>query len=278
MSMQITIDPMELLNTAVLLGTSAVELADVGSTLRSCTSCAMPPELRTSIDDVVATADRVLDEMAGQLRSQAGDLARRAVLAANDMLTAAGYPPLPGTTTANAPVMSGPGIVGGVSFSDAISTSPGSTGAGIVGGVHFGSVTILNPDGSPAVPMAGTSIVGGISFSDAISTSPGATGSAIIGGGGSYSGFAGMMLAGAQRQQDSQERLMNALKAASASGASFPASTFPMPGALSLSDIPSMTNPILRPSEGSVIRREEDRTGKKIPYLTPFEKEWFGVV
>ena len=133
MTWTITIDPVELMDTAVLLGTSAVELTDIGSTLRSCTSCAMPPEVRNSVDAIVATTDLVLDEMAAQLRSEAANLAQRAIIAANDMLTAAGYPPLPGTTTTPNP---GPTITPDVA---------------VIGGTSWSDFTIIQPDGTPYV-------------------------------------------------------------------------------------------------------------------------------
>jgi hypothetical protein len=122
-------------------------LADIGSTLRSCTNCAMPPEVRTSIDAIVATTDRILDEMATQLRTEAANLAQRAVIAANDMLTAAGYPPLPGATTA---------------------TTTATTAT--IGGNTWGAITIENPHGTLATAsqtvalrerIGGQSIVGG---------------------------------------------------------------------------------------------------------------------
>ena len=132
----ITIDPKELIDTAVLLATSAVELADIGFTLRACTGCEMPATVRTSIDAVVATADRVLDDMAAALRSEAADLAQRAVVAANDMLTAAGYAPLPGTITP--PTAANAGLIGGGNFGSTTSSSPfgsgGSFYTGYVGG------------------------------------------------------------------------------------------------------------------------------------------------
>jgi hypothetical protein len=272
MSMTITIDPMELMNTALLLGTSAVELDDVGSTLRACTSCPMPPDVRNSVDAVVATLDRVLDDMAAQLRNEGSNLARRAVVAANDMLTAAGYPPLPGTTTITSSDLTGAGIVGGNNFSGSITTSADLLGSGLVGGSTFSSAITTSPG------LGGSFIIGGNNFSSAITTSPGVSGAGIIGGGTRWDGIAGLGVAIAEARQNSQERLTRALNAASASGASIPAGTFPMPGALSLASIPSFSNPFLRPSEGDILIREENRTGRRIPYLTQSEKEWFGVV
>lgn len=177
MSNLITVDPKELMETAVLLMTSAVELDDIGSTLRACTGCQMPSDVRGTVDTFVATLDRILDDMAAGLRNEARDLGQRAVTAANDMLTAAGYAPLPGTTVTT--------------------TEPAPY-------VHSGIIWNNPPSDS--------------------------------------SGYGGTMALAAASQK-SQERLTAALNRASASGATVPAGSFPMPGALSLTSLPTPYNP-----------------------------------
>lgn len=132
--MRITVEPQELMNVAALLATSAVELADIGATLRSCTGCEMPAGVRSSVDNIVATADRVFDDMAVTLRGEAADLVRRAIVAAIDMDLASGLtvnqiraqvglPPIAvaapvswrnwGTIASAGSLLSGPGIIGG---------------------------------------------------------------------------------------------------------------------------------------------------------------------
>ena len=190
MSTTITIDPRELMDTAVLLGSSAVELADLGSTLRSCTACAMPPEVRNGVDALVAVADRIFDDMAVQLRSEAANLAQRAIIAANDMLTAAGYPPLPGTnvTTAAGPdVASGVSVIGGNTGPGFAITDPGGSpvvtpSTMTLGGNSWGTLTTTHPDGSPVVTSS-TMTLGGNSWGAPV----------ILGTGGSTSSVGGLV-------------------------------------------------------------------------------------
>ncbi len=128
--MRVTVDPLELMTMAVALGTSAVEVADVGTSLHSCVDCSMPPDIRHKVDQIVATIDTVLDTSASVLRAEAADLAQRSLIATNDSLAAA-----------------------------SLATAP--TPVSTVGGSHFGAVTITNIDGSPAAPMPSVATVGG---------------------------------------------------------------------------------------------------------------------
>jgi hypothetical protein len=180
--MRVTVDPQELMNVAALLATSAVELADIGSTLRACTGCEMPPGVRSSVDSVVATADRLFDDMAVGLRGEAADLVRRAIVAAIDMDLASGLTVDQIRAQVGLPPLAVATPVGGTNWS-----------------------TIASPASLPS------------------------------GGGGTYS------LAGAM--QNSQERQQKLFAKLSASGANTSSGSFPMPGSMSLSSLPTSYNP-----------------------------------
>ena len=281
MTWRITIDPVELMDTAVLLGTSAVELADIGSTLRTCTGCAMPPEVRTSVDNLVAVADRLFDDMALQLRAEATNVAQRAIIAANDMLTAAGYPPLPGTTTTPTPgaAVNGMGTT---------SISPGiSFNAGLIGGNNWGTITM-----SPGTSFNAGLIGGGTGTT---STSSGMSfGAGLIGGGMGFTPVSSApslltgiivsphnrndpLLNATARNDEKIRHLQAALKSASNSGATIASGSLPMPGVLSLSSLPAFSDPTLQMSEHIAIAKEEQRLGRKVPYLTPEAKKYYGI-
>ena len=215
--MHITIDPQELMNVAAHLAGSARELADVGSTLRSCTACEMPASVRSSVDAIVAMADRVLDEMAVGLRGEVHDLVRRAILTAIDMDLAAGLT---------------------VDQIRAQVGLPPTTGVALIGGSNWGTIT------SAGSLPSGAGIIGG-------STS----GSG--GGGGTYAIAAAI--------DASRKRQKNILDGLAARGATIPAGSFPMPGARSLSSLPTFSNPMLQMSEHVAIGKEEARTGNASP-------------
>ena len=193
MSTTITIDPRELMDTAVLLGSSAVELADLGSTLRSCTGCAMPPQVRSGVDALVAVADRIFDDMAIQLRNEAANLAQRAIIAANDMLTAAGYPPLPGTSPAIAAGPTAVSVIGGSSVNSAsLSTSifPGGPNIGMFDDGADGVVDLEEILGQSTVNMGlrhhiapqSTMTIGGNSWGPPVVASAGGGANSSVGG------------------------------------------------------------------------------------------------
>jgi hypothetical protein len=190
--------------------------------------------------------------MALQLRTEAADLAQRAIIAANDILTAAGYPPLPGTTTTPtpAPTISAP-LVGGNNWGTI--TGPSfNFGANVIGG-GSGSWGTL------------TGLPEGFSF-----------GANVIGGGGGYgpsgvSGNPSVRIAEAiQKSIDTQETML-------ASGIMIPSGSFPMPGALSLSSLPTPSNPFLEMSEHIAIGKVEDELGRPVAYLTQGDKDYFGI-
>ena len=303
MTWRITIDPVELMDTAVLLGTSAVELADIGSTLRTCTGCAMPPEVRTSVDNLVAVADRLFDDMALQLRAEATNVAQRAIIAANDMLTAAGYPPLPGTTTTPTPgtnvngmgttsispgMSFNAGLIGGGQGMGTTSISPGiSFNAGLIGGNNWGTITM-----SPGTSFNAGLIGGGTGTT---STSSGMSfGAGLIGGGMGFTPVSSApslltgiivsphnrndpLLNATARNDEKIKQLQAALKSASNSGATIASGSLPMPGVLSLSSLPAFSDPTLQMSEHIAIAKEEQRLGRKVPYLTPEAKKYYGI-
>jgi hypothetical protein len=159
----------------------------------------MPATTRSSVDAIVATLDRALDDMAAGLRGEASELARRAVVAANDMLTAAGLPPLPGTAPTAGPTLIGGGHFGTITNSHQPTTMT-------LGGNHFGTVTITNPDGTPYVAPA-TMTIGGNTWGSITAMAPSGTviGATTMIGGGIRNDPTGL-LALAQVQQNSHDR------------------------------------------------------------------------
>lgn len=175
--MMIRIDPMELVETSRVLGGAATEAADIGTQLAACVRCPMPPAVRTSVDRLVAAADAVLDSIAVQLHAEAVELARRAVIAANDSLVAA----------------TGGAVGGGPAGAFA-------AGSMVIGGNTSPSFTILNADGSPAGPMPSMAVIGGNSWS------PPSMGSALTGVIGAPTGDGWGLMSIARMQQTFSER------------------------------------------------------------------------
>jgi hypothetical protein len=209
--MRITIDPQELMNVAALLATSAVELADIGSTLRGCTGCEMPASLRSSVDNVVAMADRLFDDMAVGLRGEAAELVRRAIVAAIDMDLAAGLT---------------------IDQIRAQVGLPPIAVAAPVGGSNWGTIT--------------------------------SSGTLPSGGGGTYA-LAGAM----QRSQERQQALLAKIKAGGG-GNNTSSSSFPMPGSMSISSLPTMFNPWTTMSMSDIRNRVGGSpTAADIKYFNP---------
>ncbi len=125
--MMIVIDPSELVAASDTLRSCAIESADIGTQLWSCAQCAMPGDIQGVVDQLVAAADRVLDEIGSQLSLRATDLANRAQIAANDSLVAANE-------------------------AQALTGLLPST---VVNGVFGSAVTVLTPAGSPAESIFG---------------------------------------------------------------------------------------------------------------------------
>jgi hypothetical protein len=136
----ISVDPDELLATSGVLRGCSSEAADIGSQLWSCVGCQMPGEIRGLVDQVVAAADRALDEAGVQLSLWSTDLANRAQIARTDSLTAASMAGAPVSTSVTGTVAGG--------------------SAGLIGGGFASSgVTVLDPAGGPFLPSAG--LIGG---------------------------------------------------------------------------------------------------------------------
>jgi hypothetical protein len=168
--MIITVDPDELSAASETLRACAVEAADIGSQLRSCVGCAMPPEIRATVDQIVATVDRLLDNSGSHFSLWATDLAGRAQIALTDSLTAGSMAGGPATAlTAGAGAAIGMGVIGGNSFGDfTITSSAGSaglnsvlSGAGVIGGNSFGDFTVTGSAGLDSV-LTGAGIIGGV--------------------------------------------------------------------------------------------------------------------
>jgi len=134
----ITIDPNELLVTSATLHSCATEAADIGSQLRGCACCSMPPDLQAAVDALVVTTDRALDAVAARIDVQANDLVNRAQIAASDSLATAGV-----LTEAPAAAVS----IGNDSLLNLSELSP-STGTSkiVIGGSTFGGdMTVTVP-------------------------------------------------------------------------------------------------------------------------------------
>jgi hypothetical protein len=164
--MIITVNPDELSAASETLRACAVEAADIGSQLWSCVGCAMPPDIRGTVDQIVATVDRLLDNAGSHFNLWATDLAGRAQIALTDSLTAGSMAGGPATAlTAGAGAAIGMGVIGGNSFGDFTITSSAGvnsvlSGAGVIGGNSFGDFTITNSAGLDSV-LAGAGIIGG---------------------------------------------------------------------------------------------------------------------
>ena len=124
----------------------------------------MPGEIRGLIDQVVAAADRALDEAGAQLGLWATDLANRAQVARTDSLTAASIAGVPVPTSATGTMASTPLIGGGFASS---------------------GITVLDPMAGPFVPSAG--LIGGGHYSQGVTVANSGLGlgssAGLIGGG-----------------------------------------------------------------------------------------------
>jgi hypothetical protein len=155
----IRIDPQEMIATAAALRGAASEVGDVGSQLRSCVNCPMPPQVEATVNQLISTSDQILDVIASRLTHDANDLTARAALAAHDPVAAASL----AVTAGPGPLLPG-ATVGSVGLAD--------FGAGIIGGGHFGEPTILPPGSSGGF---GAGIIGGGHYSQSISSGAGAS-------------------------------------------------------------------------------------------------------
>jgi hypothetical protein len=169
----IDVDPGELNATADLLRAYAAEAADIGTALWACADCPMPAQLRSLVDQLVASADRALDVSAVQLGGWANDLANRAQIAYTDALTASsitsGYSGPPAVE-----VGAGAGLIGGgfgtakITIGD--STTSFGSGAALIGG-GFGTANVTIGDsttsfGSGAALIGGGLITAGVTTGD----------------------------------------------------------------------------------------------------------------
>ena len=157
----IVVDPNELATVAATLRTVASAVAEVGTQLSCGAQCAMPPQVESLVNQIVATSDAVLDEVARRLAMAADGLGARSNLAANDSLTAASAATGVGLTAASS--ASGAGLypavatIGGTDM--VISYVGGGPGSGLNDGV-----IITAPDGTDltnAPPSTVISYVGG---------------------------------------------------------------------------------------------------------------------
>lgn len=157
--MRVTVDPVQLMDTAVTLASSAVELADTGSALWSCVGCAMPPEVQRIVEGGVSRIDQLLDGTADRLRAEAADLARRALIAAHDPVTATTADVAPATAVAGGDVVvtGGVGIIGFTADGVPINAPGPAGGAMTVGGygappidvpARVGDMSIIGGHGS----------------------------------------------------------------------------------------------------------------------------------
>lgn len=153
----IMLDPPELTAAGAVLRNLSIEVADIGTQLASCINCAMDARLEPMLDQLVATADAVMDDVAAQLYNESVDVSQRAFLAQRDVLTAA---TVTGAIAATSPVAGS--FVGGhttpaFTITGGVSPGPmiiggttsrgfgGGTGAGsFVGGGTAGSMAAFN--------------------------------------------------------------------------------------------------------------------------------------
>jgi hypothetical protein len=205
--MMITIDPNEMAAASETLHNCAVEAADIGSRLSGYAAFAMPPDVQNVVDQFVVTVDQALDEVAARLDAQATDLARRAEIAANDSLAAAGV--VVGGTAVSA--ASGGPSVDGWSPDAAAWMAPMAAGATSSGGfpVDTGSWTdpmSAAPSGSGGFPTYSSSWMGAMDVDNAGSGDFGAfdKGSwvnSIHGGGGGNGAFINSITNGANNNR-----------------------------------------------------------------------------
>jgi hypothetical protein len=158
---RIILDPSELTSVAATLRSVAVETAQVGSELAHCVACSMPADVEPIVQQIVATTDAILDEMARRMQTSANDLLVRAGVATNDSMTAA--------STA--------------SFSSGVSMPTGgafaASGSGGFGGMTLGGMVLGGASSMPGVAAltgggSGGNTVGGLVY-DTRSSSPFAT-------------------------------------------------------------------------------------------------------
>jgi hypothetical protein len=167
----ITIDPNELVAASATLHSCATEAADIGSQLRGCACCAMPPELQAAVDELVVVTDRALDSIAARIDVQANDLANRGQMAANDSLATAGAvvaAPAVGDVTVTVPTLDLSGLspstgtsnisIGGDSLMNLSGLSP-STGTSTISIGGVGDLSGLSPStGTSTITTGGDSL------------------------------------------------------------------------------------------------------------------------
>ena len=109
----IVVDPNELATVAATLRTVASAVAEVGTQLSCGAQCAMPPQVESLVNQIVATSDAVLDEVARRLAVAADGLGTRSNVAANDSLTAASAATGVGLTAASSGLYPTVATIGG---------------------------------------------------------------------------------------------------------------------------------------------------------------------
>lgn len=229
--MMITVDPAELSAASETMRACAVEAADIGSQLGSCVGCSMPPDIRASVDHIVATVDRLLDNSGSHFSMWATDLAGRAQIALTDSMTAGSMAGGPATAlTVGAGAAIGMSVIGGNSFGDfSITNSAGLdsvlSGAGVIGGNSFGGLSITSSAGLDSV-LTGAGVIGGIAptritFIDPATGLEAAPllGSGVIGGGTNNSIGMSLTIAAENMRQRQAARLDGIRYSGVASGA-----------------------------------------------------------
>jgi len=159
----ILIDPSELTVASETLRSCAAETADIGSQLWACAQCAMPPELAAAINNIVSTADRVLDATAAVFQLRATDIAMRAAIAANDPVAATSAATAP-STLAMGNVIGGMNVAGG--------GGPFGDGGGYFTGGGFSAIAATTVGGGGPFGDGGGFFTGG-GFSAIASTTVG---------------------------------------------------------------------------------------------------------
>ncbi len=140
----IRIDPDEMTATASVLRSLAVETAEIGRALPACCSCAMPSETESLVNQLVARADMVLDEVAARLGAEAAALTQRGAQAGSNSLVAAG-------------TASGAGLAG--LYPTSATIGGGGLGFEIVGGGAPAPTSGTIGGGGP--PLLGSATIGG---------------------------------------------------------------------------------------------------------------------
>lgn len=159
---------MELIEASRVLEAAAVEAADLGTQLASCVGCPMPPVVRSSVNHLIATADSVLDSIALRLHGEAVDLARRAVLAATDSLTAAVSVDAGGSAWFGSYIPPSTMVLGGSTPAFTVHHPDGTPAymptMAVIGGTSSPSFTVVGPNGEPGYSPS-MAVIGGHSWS-----------------------------------------------------------------------------------------------------------------